>query len=102
MTRVEKYRRYRDEISNMKLGDFSEKEETAMQIEKNRFAGGDEKLNYEQVMVVHELMNEGEVNFKRKKFIGLTKYEIFYFLIAILFVIILIVLTILVGIKLWR
>ena len=102
MTRTEKYRQYRNEIANMKFDSFSEKEQTAKEIEKVQYSGSGRKLNYEQVMVVHELMDDGEVNFKRKKYIGLTKYEIFYFLIATLFVIILVVSLILVGTKLWR
>ena len=34
MTRVEKYRRYRQEISNMKFETFSEKREVAKQVDK--------------------------------------------------------------------
>jgi len=101
MTRVEKYRRYRNEISNMKFETFTHKKEVAKEIEKIHYDTTGNKLNYEQVMIVHELFDEGEVNFKRKKIIGLTKYEIFYFIIALFIVIIMIVSLVLVGIKLW-
>lgn len=102
MTRVEKYRRYRNEISNMKFDTFSEKKEVAKEVGKVHSDAYSSKLNYEQVMLVQEAIGEEQVNFKRKKFIGLTKYEIFYFVISIVLVIILLVLVILTGIKVWR
>ena len=101
MTRTEKYRQYRKEIANMKFESFSEKNETSKKVEKVHGVLNN-KLNYEQVMIVQESIGDKTVNFKRKKLLGLTKYEIFYFLIALVVVIILGVLTILTGIKLWR
>ena len=101
MTRVEKYRRYRNEISNMKFENFTEKDKTAMEVQKIHKFESSNRLNYDQLMLVHESLDEGESNLKRKKGIVLTKYNIFYFSIFLFFVIILTVSLILVGIKLW-
>jgi len=102
MTRTEKYRQYRNEIANMKFDTFSPKKEVSKEVDKVHSDAYGSKLNYEQVMLVQETINGEEVNFKRKKLIGLTKYEIFYFLIFIFFVILLTVLLIISGTKLWR
>ena len=102
MTRTEKYRAYRNEISNMKFDTFSPKKEVAKKVTNVRSEAYGSKLNYEDVMLVQESLEHEEVNFKRKKLIGLTKYEIFYFLIFIFFVIILTILLVVTGIKLWR
>ena len=103
MTRVEKYRRYRNEISNMKFEKFSTTKEAAKEIEKIQGYRSSNKLNYEQVMIIHELFEneEKEVNFKRKKYFGLTKYEIFYYSLGLALALIFIVSLILVGIKMW-
>ena len=102
MTRTEKYRQYRKEIANMKFESFSEKNETSKKIENIHGNFSSNKLNYEEVMIVQESIADKSVNFKRKKFFSLTKYEIFYFLIVLGVVIILSVLLVLTGIKLWR
>ena len=101
MTRVEKYRQYREDISNMKFETFTQKGEVAKQVGKMHANRDSNKLNYDQVMVIQDEFDGGEVNFKRKRFIGLTKYEIFYYSIALIFIIAIIVSLILVGIKLW-
>jgi len=102
MTRTEKYRQYRNEISNMKFDTFSPKKEVAKKVTNVHSEAYGSKIKYEDLMLVQESLGSEEVNFKRKKLIGLTKYEIFYFLIFLLFVIILGVFVILTGIKLWR
>lgn len=102
MTRVEKYRRYRNEISNMKFETFSQKQELAEQLDKvhdNRFGN---KLNYEQVMAVNDSFDKGETKFKKRRLINLTKYEIFYFLIAAIIIMLLVVGLVITGIKTWR
>lgn len=101
MTRVEKYRQYREEISNMKFETFTQKGEVAKQIGKMHSNKDSNKLNYDQVMIIQDELDSGDVDFKRKRFIGLTKYEIFYYSIALLFIVAIIVSLILVGIKLW-
>ena len=90
MTRVEKYRKYREEISNMKFEDFSKKREASKQVEKIYASRVESKLNYEDVMVVHEVFDKTELKSNNKRLINLTKYEIFYFLIAIIFVVVII------------
>ena len=102
MTRVEKYRRYRQEISNMKFETFSQKREVAKEIDKLNVSRQSNRLNYEDVMMVNESFDEGEIKFRKRRLINLTKYEIFYFLIAFVIIAILVTGLILTGIKLWR
>jgi len=102
MTRVEKYRNYRNEIANKNFETFSKKKETAKHIERLSVNNSEKKLNYEQVMNVYETLDDGTIKAKKKPLIRLTKYEIFYFLIAIFFILIMISALIIVGIKLWR
>ncbi len=90
MTRVEKYRRYREEISNMKFESFSKKREASKQVDKLYGNNLEEKLNYEDIMVVHEVFDNSQVSKKNKRVINLTKYEIFYFVIAIIFILVII------------
>ena len=102
MTRVEKYRRYRQEISNMKFETFSEKKEVAEQVDKVYNSKLGNKLNYEQVMAVNETFNNGKVKFKKRRSINLTKYEIFYYLIAIGIIAVLVIGLVISGILTWR
>ena len=102
MTRVEKYRRYRQEISNMKFETFSEKREIAEQVEKVSDTSVGSKLNYEQVIAVNETFDKGEVKFKKRRLINLTKYEIFYYLIAFGIIAILVIGLVISGTILWR
>ena len=98
MTRVEKYRRYRNEISNMKFETFTTKREAAMQIDKLHNSNLGRKLNYDQVMSVHEVYDDKEVKLKKRRFLYLTKYELLYCLIASIIILTLVVAIILVGI----
>ncbi len=102
MTRVEKYRRYRQEISNMKFDTFSEKREVAEQVGKVHNSKTGNKLNYDDVMAVNESFDNGEVKFKKRRLINLTKYEIFYYLIAFGIIAILVVGLVIAGILTWR
>ena len=102
MTRVEKYRRYRQEISNMKFESFSQKREVAKEVDKLSGNRQSNRLNYDEVMTVNESFDEGEFKFKKRRLINLTKYEIFYFLIAFGIIAILVIGLIITGIKLWR
>ena len=101
MTRVEKYHRYRIEIANMKFETLTTKNKVSKEVEKIHNPNLGNKLNYEQVMNVHEAYDESDTKLKRKRLICLTKYEIFYYSIALLFIVAIIVSLILVGIKLW-
>ncbi len=100
MTRVEKYRRYRDEISNMKFETFSQKKEAAKQINLLREKDSGDKLNYEDVMEVHEVF-VSEKKIKHFKLFPLTKYEIIYTLIAIFIILIILLALIFTGKKIW-
>ena len=101
MTRTEKFRAYRNEIKNMKFDTPTSKIEVSKEVDKVHSSFHGSKLNYDDVMLIQEEVNGEEVNFKRKKYIGLTKYEILYFLVLLFVVIILSVLLVLTGIKLW-
>ena len=101
MTRTEKNRQYREEISNMKFESFTQKREASDTIDKlhNKHLGN--KMNFNDVMTANEVLDTSEVKFKKRRLINLTKYEIFYYSIALLFIVAIIVSLILVGIKLW-
>jgi len=101
MTRTEKYRQYRKEISNMKFESFSQKREASETIEKLQGNRLSRHLNYEQVMDANKVFDEGEVKFKKRRLINLTKYEIFYYIFAISIVLFLIIGLIISGTKLW-
>ena len=102
MTRVEKYRRYRQEISNMKFETFSEKREVAKQVDKVHNSRVGNKLNYEEVMAVSDTFDTGDIKFKKRRLINLTKYEIFYYLIAFGIIAILVIGLVITGILTWR
>ena len=101
MTRVEKYRRYREEISNMKFENFTQKKEASGQVEKIRNTDFESKLNYDEVMEIHEVYEENDEKVKKTKFMPLTKYEIVYSLIAILLFVIILLALIFTGRKIW-
>ena len=101
MTRTEKYRQYREEISNMKFESFTQKREASETIEKLHDTKASNRLNLEQVMIANEVFDEGEIKFKKRRLINLTKYEIFYFLIATLVIVALVIGLIVTGINLW-
>ena len=101
MTRTEKYRQYREEISNMKFECFTQKREASDTIEKLHDKRLGTRLNLEQVLIANEVFDEGEVKFKKRRLINLTKYEIFYFLIAALVIVALVIGLIVTGINLW-
>ena len=102
MTRVEKYRRYRQEILNMKFETFSEKREVAEEVDKVHNPKVGNKLNYEEVMDINDKFDQGEIKFKKRRLINLTKYEIFYYLIAFGIIAILVVGLIVTGLLTWR
>ena len=53
-------------------------------------------------MDINDAFNKGEVKFKKRRLINLTKYEIFYYLIAFGIIAILVVGLIVTGILTWR
>ena len=101
MTRTEKYRQYREEISNMKFESFTQKREASETIEKLHDTKASNRLNLEQVLIANEVFDEGEIKFKKRRLINLTKYKIFYLLIAALVIVILVIGLIISGLKLW-
>lgn len=101
MTRVEKYRRYREEISNMKFETFSQKKEAAEQIQKLHNANSGNKLTLDNVLEVHDVFDGNKKKIKRIQLFPLTKFEILYSLIAIISIAIILVALILTGNKIW-
>ena len=101
MTRTEKYRQYREEISNMKFESFTQKREASDTIDKlhNKHLGN--KMNFNDVMTANEVLDTREVKIKKRRLINLTKYEIFYFLIALGIITILVLGLIISGLNLW-
>ena len=102
MTRVEKYHRYRIEIANMKFETLTTKSKVSKEIDKLHNHDVGSKLNYEQVMNVHEVYDDSDTKLKKRKLICLTKYEIFYYFIALIFLLGMIIALILVGLNTWR
>lgn len=102
MTRVEKYHRYRNEIANMKFETLTTKSKVSKEVDKIHNPNLGSKLNYEQVMYVHEAYDESDTKLKKKRLICLTKYQIFYYSVALIFLLIMIAILILVGLKTWR
>lgn len=101
MTRVEKYRKYRREIANMKVDSFSSKKEALEQVEKIRETKSSSVYDYDDLMEVHEIYGKDVENIKSRKRIRVTKYQVCYLLIAIFIIAIIMIATILVGIKVW-
>lgn len=97
MTRVEKYRRYREDIANMKVETFSSKKKVVDKIEK----GEGKKVGYENVMDIHDIYDNGHNQPKKRRTIRIKKYQIIYCSIAILIIAIILFALILVGINLW-
>ena len=101
MTRTEKYRQYREEISNMKFESFTQKREISDTIEKLHDKRLGTRLALEDVIDASRSFDEGEVKFKKRRRINLTKYEIFYFLIATFVIVGLVIGLIVTGLNLW-
>ena len=82
MTRVEKFRRYREEIANMKFETSSNKK--TMSEEIGRMVGNREgsKLNYEQVLDIFDSYDPDAKNTKKRHHIKLRKNQIIYWSVA--------------------
>ena len=99
MTRVEKYRRYREEISNMKIESFTAKKEAADQVEKFQYDATTKKLNLEQVMEVHEVYDNNEQVSKKINHYQISRFEKKLYLIAFLIIAIILIALIFTGIN---
>lgn len=99
MTRVEKYRRYREEISNMKIESFTSKKNAATQVERFQ-ADGTSKLNLEQIMEVHEAYDNNDEVSKKKNPYKISRFETKIYVIAFSIIAIILIALILTGIKL--
>ena len=88
MTRVEKFRRYREEIANMKVEDFSEKKLTAKKVSEIRES---KSLTYHDIADVYQLdeSKRNSLGFR------LSKDQILYLVVALATITLLVVLLIL-------
>ena len=101
MTRVEKYRRYREEISNMKFETFTLKKEACEQVERIQKTQSGNRLNFEDVMEIHQVFEENPTKHKKNRLIPITKFELFYSLIAISLFTLTLLALIFTGMKIW-
>lgn len=101
MTRVEKYRRYREEIANMKVENFSSKSEAAKQVDKITSLTGDNKIGFEDVMGIREIYAENDEITKKTHRFHLREDQIIYLLVCFLIGAILLVSLIVTGINVW-
>lgn len=99
MTRVEKYHRYREEISNMKVENFSTKKEVSSQIEKDDYHT--KVISYDKVMDIFDIYDTDATNKKHKRLFHLRKDQIIYCLIATIIILIILIPMIFIGIDLW-
>ncbi|MBQ0009353.1 MAG: hypothetical protein KBS97_03675 [Firmicutes bacterium] len=82
MTRVEKYRRYREEIANMKFETSSSKKTMSQQIGRMVGNSDSSKLNYEQVLDIFDSYDPDAKNTKKRHHIKLRKSQIIYWSVA--------------------
>ena len=102
MTRVEKYRRYREEIANMKFESSSSKKTVSESVGKIRDINETSTLDYMEVLNAFEIYDtEGKETKKHHKF-HIRKNQIIYCVIAFIVIVILILLIVLKGIDLWK
>lgn len=97
MTRVEKYRSYREEIANMKIENFSSKKAVSEKIERICNNNESSKLNYEEVLNAFDVYDTDGEPVKRKRKIRLRKSQIIYIAVATIVVAALLVGVILTG-----
>lgn len=100
MTRVEKFRRYREEIANMKFETSSNKK--TMSEEIGRMVGNREgsKLNYEQVLDIFDSYDPDAKNTKKRHHIKIRKNQIIYWSVASVVIIGLIIGIIVIAVNL--
>ena len=82
MTRVEKYRRYREEIANMKFESSSSKKTMSIKIGRMCDNNDSSKLNYEQVLNLFDTYDPDAKNTAKRHHIKLRKSQVIYWSIA--------------------
>ena len=97
MTRVEKFRRYREEIANMKFESSSSKKTLSETIERMCVDNDSSKLKYEQVLDVFDTYDPDAKNTIKKHHIKLRKNQIIYWSIASVVILALLIAIIVVG-----
>lgn len=82
MTRVEKYRTYREEIANMKFQSSSSKKTVSEKVGSLRNIYSGSKLQYEEVLNAYEVYDSDAKDVKKRRIIKLRKTQIIYLVIA--------------------
>ena len=82
MTRVEKFRRYREEIANMKFESSSSKKVMSEEIGRMCDNNESSKLNFEQVLDIFDTYDPDAKNTKRRRHIKLRKSQVIYWPVA--------------------
>ena len=101
MTRVEKYRRYRQEIANMKFEESSSKQKLVNEQIRKDSSYDNKVIGYESVMNVFDSYDTNGKNQKHKHSFRIRKDQVRYCLVAVSVLSVLLVGIILVGINLW-
>lgn len=97
MTRVEKFRRYREEIANMKFENSSTKKTLSETIERMCVDNDSQKLKYEQVLDVFDTYDPDAKNTKKKHHLRLRKSQIIYYSVASVVILALVIAIIVVA-----
>ena len=100
MTRVEKYRTYREEIANMKIENFSSKKVTSQKIERIRIDNDSAKLGYDEVLNAFDIYDTDAKKVKTKYRVHLRKAQIVYLVVATVVIVGLLIGVIITGTKL--
>lgn len=100
MTRVEKYRTYREEIANMKIESFSSKKVVSQRIERICNDNESSKLGYDEVLKVFDVYDSDAKKVKKHINLRLKKSQIIYLLVATIVIVGLLIGVIVTGLKL--
>ena len=100
MTRVEKYRRYREEIANMKFESSSSRKTISEKIERIRGGNESSKLNYEQVLNVFGTY-DSDAKINKTRHFRLKKSQVIYWSIASVVILGLLIAIIVVACNMW-
>lgn len=93
MTRVEKFRHYREEIANMKFESSSNKKSISEKIGRLCDTNESSKLDYEQVLNIFDTYDPDVKSAKRKRHFKLRKRQVIYWSFASI-----VILALLIGI----
>ena len=100
MTRVEKFRRYREEIANMKFENASSKKTISETIERMCDVNESSKLHYDQVLDVFDTYDPDAQETKKGIKIRFRKRQVIYYTVASIVILTLLISIIIVATRL--